>query len=206
MKIPLRAGRERRLKLAVTEFERVVRRELNRPRGKLGAIYRALEDRGPLTSRQLLEPLGYSAADAKAWGHVAGALWALETRGYVRVAGFVGADSYRPLRLRKRGAKIFQAIPIEEVAGVMNRIERALRRLYSAAAAVEQNGKVASCIVNRALDQPLYDREIGILLRRADGESLKSIAAHYGITRERVRQIIVQAVRLRQLRERTRLT
>lgn len=49
-----------------------------------------------------------------------------------------------------------------------------------------------------ALVKALYvlsDREVDILCRRASGENLKQIAASYGVTRERIRQLEAQALR-----------
>jgi DNA-directed RNA polymerase sigma subunit (sigma70/sigma32) len=58
----------------------------------------------------------------------------------------------------------------------------------------EQRARVAQAILAE-LGQAIGDRNIAMVRRRLQGESLTQIGRDYGVTRERVRQIVAKSLK-----------
>lgn len=114
----------------------------------------------------------------------------LEGRGFLVNVGR-GPSRYNNIK----GALLYRAVPLNEIAIVNKRAEAARRELYRAIEYAEvAANEVPKCVAGRlAMPNKERDREI-IQLRVGERLSLQQVGDLYGVTRERVRQIVEKAM------------
>lgn len=167
-----REAYERELVGIIEEFQcRAARSEV---RGKLRAIVNAvaLSDADPPSCRDLWDRHGVALARKER--HLAGRLRLLVTRGQLEIIGH---------RIRY-GAALYRAISVQR--------KRSAATLWVNARldALDASRAAGGCVAARAA--PADDREAAIVAERLSGKTLAAIAAARGLTRERVRQLIVK--------------
>lgn len=167
-----REAYERELARIIEEFQRRATR--SEVRGKLRAIVNgvALADADPPSYRDLWDK--YGVALARNERHLAGRLHLLVERGQLEVVGHrirYGAALYRAISVQRKGS--------DATVWVNARLD-----------ALDASRAAGGCIAARAASAD--GREAAIVAERLSGKTLAAIAAARGLSRERVRQLIVK--------------
>lgn len=162
---------ERELARIIEEFQRRAAR--SEVRGKLRAIVNgvAFADADPPSYRDLWDK--YGVALARIERHLAGRLL-LVKRGQLEVVGHrirYGAALYRAISVQRKGS--------DATVWVNARLD-----------ALDSSRAAGGCIAARAASAD--GREAAIVAERLSGKTLAAIAAARGLSRERVRQLIVK--------------
>ena len=175
--------------------------------GKLRDVYAiARAANGPIDYYYVTEKMGMPHDAYHHWRCATRLGW-LVRRGYLRDAGY-GCAADRPPYRRSwtKGCRLFVAVPPEKIPIVQKRIKRAVDRMLAAVAPTSYlANEVPACLAKRIGPMPylgaannnraLHDRNAEMIRLRIGGEmSLKQIGDKFGITRERVRQIVERAV------------
>jgi len=168
--------------------------------GSMRAVYDAIRKAGyPVDYLYVAGAMGLPLDNGHKW-RVATRMTQLFKRGFLRKAGR-GEPRYRT-----HGAQLFVAVEPEDVPIVRRRIERAIARMIAEvepyaqlvndvpacmARRIEQVGWMPDLRFGRAAPA---ERDAEIIKLRLSGVKLDVIGAKFGITRERVRQIVERAV------------
>jgi predicted DNA-binding protein YlxM (UPF0122 family) len=163
--------------------------------GRLSDVYKVVSEAGrPVDYRYVTYAMGFPLDTVHHW-RIANRLGWLTKRGYLREAG------RGPIRYRQHGAKLFTAVPLIEIPIVRQRVERAIAKLLKEVERPAQLvNDVTACVAARIGDHPYlgftgqHERNMEMIRLRLAGKSLTSIADKYGVSRERVRQIVERAV------------
>ena len=181
-----------KLAAAIARFEKKI--ELAYPRGKLGCVYRLVRDSGTSTTYReaaLLTPDHYDP-----FWHASSRLALLEGRGFIRRIGFVDRGYFTDAPHRR--APMFRASE-NPPPSVEFHAESARKALYKTLDQLEGRRQRVSCVARRFIETDTYafdERYHDMTARRAQGETLLDIAQDYGITRERVRQIVNKTLKI----------
>jgi hypothetical protein len=150
--------------------------------GQLAQIYRLLLDAAePMGRGEIVKRLGLTFKGAQYQVH--GRLRHLVAAGWIYEAGRRRSPYYKN---SDRTHPVFAALPTPtnwSVLGAKARLDKYLDRLDQRAY------QVPSCMASHVV-RPLDQRAREMLERRMKGEFLQDIGDDYGLTRERVRQIV----------------
>ncbi len=122
----------------------------------------------------------------------------LEQRGFLRQNGNVHTDYFRD----GIGGRAYEAVPPEEIPIIQRRVQKIIDKMLADTESMSQQvNEIPACIAQRVSLEPFMHsansnptRNKEIIQLRLAGMPLLAIGAKFGITRERVRQIVQTAV------------
>jgi hypothetical protein len=204
VKIPIRnpVALQNRIDRHVRAIENAGRAFGRYPRSGKGpslpAMYNILlKAKRPMNYRDLTDALDLPQT-VESHFPLSGRLAMLASDGYAVCVGR-GPSKYHHMR----GAKLYVAVPLDQVKRVQRRIHKAIKRMLDdpeLKLLTYRINEVPQCVATRIGPTPylgravVADRNREMIELRLGGMSLNKIGAKYGITRERVRQIVENAV------------